>query len=723
MRVDDASAPSGPEPVPVVRRPARTTVLVAVGVVLSGVAALLAGGGVAAAVAGQLVGAAACAPAAVLCTRVGRATRGRAAVAWRALGAAAVLWAGSILVTVVSVALPGRGIWLGIYPLQGLAMALLLAALLLLPRPPWRRGDVWRAWLDVLVLVSSVALAGSLVLLPGAVAASSGVELVFAIAYPTAALAMLGLAYALGRRHVYPPRPEVAMLAAAIGAWLVGALGYALEPTALLAPPWVSWAVATGAVVLALAARRALSADDAELGSRVARAVLTVPEVAVVAAALVAVVVGVDSTLDRLLLGVTTTAVIGRHLVATSDARRFHWRLQREVADRTAELRDSSQRHATILDTVGDGIVSTDADGRIGFANAAALRLLGAERSDLVGHDACTALCSVHGHDCPFGAAHRGSVLDGVDAELRRRDGAVVPVELSAAPVPATAPGSRRDGRGDSRGDGEGGTVVAFRDVSARVAVEQVKRQFVSSVSHELRTPLSSVRGVLEMMVDGDAGELTASGHDLVANASRGVERLTRLVDDIIDAEKLATGQFRMRRTRTSLTRVLHDTVAALEPFATAADVHVALGEVGALEVWGDPDRIEQALVNLVGNAVKFSPRGGTVTVTVTPPPPGEEPGVVTLTVRDEGPGLPADQLEHVFERFHQVSASAATDRGGTGLGLTITRSIVQQHGGRAWVDSVLGEGAAFSFTLPLARPVPPPAAGPTTRLPSQPQR
>ncbi|GAB3991932.1 PAS domain-containing sensor histidine kinase [Nocardioides marmoraquaticus] len=690
MRADDPVDAGGEVPLPVVRRPARPTALVSAGVVLTGVIAVLVGDGVVASVVAQLLGAAACVPAAVLCTRAARASGGRTSAAWRALSVAAGLWAAGIVVTVVSVVLPGRGIWVAIYPFQGLAMVLMLAALLLLPRPPWRAGDAVRAWLDGSVLVLSVALAGALTVLPDVVAGSAGVERVFAIAYPTAALAMLGLAYALGRRHVYPPRPEAAMLSAAIGAWLVGASGYALDPTALLAPPWVSWAVAVGTVLLALAARRAVSADDPELGSRVARVVLAVPEVAVVVVAAVAVVVGVESPAARALLAAVVAAVVVRHVVAASDSRRFHWRLQREVADRTVELRDWSQRYATILDTVGDGIVSTDARGRISFANAAALRLLGAGRDDLVGRDACEALCTVHSPDCPFAAAHRGEVLDGVATELRVRGGAVVPVELSAAPQP--------------RGEGEGGgAVLAFRDVSARVAVEQVKRQFVSSVSHELRTPLSSVRGVLEMMVDGDAGELTPSGHDLVANASRGVERLSRLVDDIIDAEKLATGQFRMQRTRTSLVRVLHETVTQLEPLAAGAEVRIVLGEVGSTEVWGDSDRIEQALVNLVGNAVKFSPPGGTVEVTVRHD--GDPEGMVTITVRDQGPGLPADQLEHVFERFHQVTAGTATDKGGTGLGLTITRSIVQQHGGRTWVESVLGQGAAFSFTLPVAAP------------------
>ena len=424
------------------------------------------------------------------------------------------------------------------------------------------------------------------------------------------------------------------------------------------------------------------------MGSRVSRVVLAAPEFVVVVAAGASIVTGLDHWPQRVLAAVVTLAVAFRHVVVSSDARRFHWRLEREVADRTTELRRWTERYATILDTVGDGILSTDASGRITFVNTSACALVGWTPGDLVGRGVCEALCSAHRHTCPFDEALRGSVVAGAAVEIRHRDGALVPVELHASPQTLD-------------GGVVAGVVIAFRDVSAQLAVEQVKRQFVSSVSHELRTPLTSVRGVLEMFVDGDAGELSPVGHDLVANASRGVERLSRLVDDIIDAEKLATGQFSLQRSRIPLGRVLHDTVTALQPLAVGAQVRIELGEVPPTDVWGDADRIEQALVNLVGNAVKFSPRGAAVHVEVDP---GAD--VVLVSVRDHGPGVPADQLEHVFERFHQVASNGAEDQGGTGLGLTITRSIVQQHGGTIWAESTEGEGARFTFTLPVA-PVP----------------
>ncbi|WP_123392289.1 PAS domain-containing sensor histidine kinase [Nocardioides aurantiacus] len=672
----------------------RRTTLLAVGLLaVAGLLALLLPDGLAVAVAAQLVGAVLCLPAAVLCLRAARVTSARWSVAWRLLAVASGLWAAGNVVTVVSaVVLPGRGINAGIYPLQGTSMVLVLAALLVLPRPRWSTGQAARAWLDVLVLVAGVGLLMSVSLVGSAVQGASGADRVFALAYPAAALAMVGLAYEVSRRHVYPPRPELFLLSASFVAWLAGAAAYTLTPDAYVAPAGVSWAVGVGTTLLALSAQRVVRRrpDTVEVGSRVSRVVLAVPEAVVVVAAVTGIVVGLDHWPQRALAAVVALSVVVRHVVVTSDARRFHWRLEREVADRTTDLRDWTERYATILDTVGDGIVSTDAQGRITFANASACTLLGRTPAGLVGRDACEALCTAPRHECPFDGALLGAVVDGVDAELRHRDGSVVPVELHATPQPS--------GAGDLDGGHHGGVVIAFRDVSARVAVEQVKRQFVSTVSHELRTPLTSVRGVLEMFVDGDAGELTPDGHSLVANASRGVERLSRLVDDIIDAEKLATGQFRLQRSRIPLARVLHDTVTALQPLAAGAHVRIEVGEVGPAQVWGDADRIEQALVNLIGNAVKFSPEGGAVEVEVR-----TERDAVLVTVRDHGPGLPDDQLEHVFERFHQVTTGEATDRGGTGLGLTITRSIVQQHGGRIWVESTLGEGAVFSFTLPVA--------------------
>ena len=242
--------------------------------------------------------------------------------------------------------------------------------------------------------------------------------------------------------------------------------------------------------------------------------------------------------------------------------------------------------------------------------------------------------------------------------------------------------------------------------------MEQLKKQFISSVSHELRTPLTSIRGVLEMLADGDAGELPEVAHRLIVTAQRGSERLSRLINDILDVERFASGDFSVMPRPTDIPRLVGAATASMEGFAAATDVRLRFGELAG-QALCDPDRVEQALVNLIGNAVKFSHEDGVVEVSAV----AEETQVV-ISVRDYGRGIPQDQLASVFERFHQVDEADATEKGGTGLGLTITKSIVERHGGRIWVESEYGKGTLFSFTLPIA-----PAATPKKHAPPAPAR
>jgi signal transduction histidine kinase len=242
--------------------------------------------------------------------------------------------------------------------------------------------------------------------------------------------------------------------------------------------------------------------------------------------------------------------------------------------------------------------------------------------------------------------------------------------------------------------------------------LETLKFEFVSAVSHELRTPLTAIRGSMEMLTDGDAGILPPPAQPVVEMALRGSERLSRLVDDIIDLERLARGTLTFHLEAHRLSQLLTDATGSLQVLARERGVRLVVEPTDEI-VLGDADRIVQALVNLVGNALKFTPEGRSVTLSTT----GRDEHV-EVCVRDEGRGIPESHHEAIFDRFHQVERGDARDHNGAGLGLPITKYIVESHGGRVWVESTLGAGATFRFTLP--RPVATPAVLPVSDTSSE---
>jgi signal transduction histidine kinase len=236
---------------------------------------------------------------------------------------------------------------------------------------------------------------------------------------------------------------------------------------------------------------------------------------------------------------------------------------------------------------------------------------------------------------------------------------------------------------------------------------ERSKDEFLSIVGHELRTPLTSIRGALGLLDGGVLGELGQDAQNMVGVAILNTERLMRMINDILDIERMAAGRLQLTPTPIDAGEPVHQAIQVLQASADEQDVKLA-AQADRLTVLADSDRVVQTLVNLLANALKFSPAGSTVTVTV------EEEGQYALfSVRDHGRGIPAERLQRIFERFEQVDSSDAREKGGAGLGLPIARSIVEQHGGRIWAKSLEGNGSTFNFTLPLtnAEPLPPPVA------------
>jgi signal transduction histidine kinase len=233
-------------------------------------------------------------------------------------------------------------------------------------------------------------------------------------------------------------------------------------------------------------------------------------------------------------------------------------------------------------------------------------------------------------------------------------------------------------------------------DVTERHAVERMKDEFLAIVSHELRTPLAALRGALGLIAGGVFGDLPPKGKRMLEVAQLSTERLGRLVDDILVVERLEHGHLPILPGECDVEHLCIEATTGLRGLAEAAGVTIEL-VVEPAPLVADSRRITQVLTNLLDNAIKFSPRGGTIWLVVTPQ--GDE---MVFAVRDQGRGIPVDKLEVVFERFLQVDASDSREKGGTGLGLAICRGIVQSHGGRIWVESAPGHGAVFRFTLPL---------------------
>jgi PAS domain S-box-containing protein len=277
--------------------------------------------------------------------------------------------------------------------------------------------------------------------------------------------------------------------------------------------------------------------------------------------------------------------------------------------------------------------------------------------------------------------------------EGARGDGTVVEAEVVTTPIRLA--------------DGLHFLAIA-RDATERRQIERMKDEFVATVSHELRTPLTSVAGSLGLILGGAAGDISDKSKRLVQIAYNNCNRLIRLINDMLDIEKIESGKTTLNLQPVSLAPAIESSVTALASFAAEHGVSAQVNAIPAeCHLVADPDRLAQIITNLLSNAIKFSPAGGTVEVEVS----GCENGRTRITVSDDGPGIASEFHSRIFQKFAQADATDSRQKGGTGLGLSIVKELAERMGGQVGFESVEGAGSRFYVDLPSLDPTPSVAA------------
>jgi two-component system phosphate regulon sensor histidine kinase PhoR len=359
---------------------------------------------------------------------------------------------------------------------------------------------------------------------------------------------------------------------------------------------------------------------------------------------------------------------------------------EQDARDRIEDLRERHQdqalniqtRQETLFNSMIEGLLLLDANGRIQLANRAFIQLFGVS-ADVRGK---TILEVLRQHELAELVEKVASHKQVLGYELKLGGLSERWLQINAAAI--------FDGDGKNQG-----TIVVFHDLTRLKQLERTREEFVANVSHELRTPLSLIKGYVETLLDG-AKDNPEVATKFLQTIQRNSERLQFLIEDLLTISELESGRLKMNLQSVRL-RALVDRV--LEDFKTQADAQrVELkNNVPDVAARADSDRLQQVLGNLIGNAIKYGRADGHVGVS------GHlaNGNLIELCVRDDGPGIPPEALERVFERFYRVDKARSREQGGTGLGLSIVKHIVQSHGGKVWAKSELGKGAAFYFTLP----------------------
>jgi len=389
-------------------------------------------------------------------------------------------------------------------------------------------------------------------------------------------------------------------------------------------------------------------------------------------------------------------------------------RLIEQQANARAEML-AEGRYRALIENAPDAILQVNSAGAIVIANRTAETMFGYTREELMGHNVDLLVPAANRAAHP---AHRQAFANAgvtrpmglaLDLHAQRKDGSSFPVEVSLSPLQT---------------DSGVHVTAVIRDVTERKLTEQrvqtlqesymtelearhkeaerlnqLKSEFMASISHELRTPLHTIIGFAELMREEGEGPLNFKQQRFMQHIHRDSEHLLGLINDVLDLSRIEAGGLHLRTEPIRLLLLIADSITAIQPYADSRSVKIRLGEDFDFSVIADPMRLRQILYNLLSNAAKFSLPGGEVHVNAVVDP--DDPNFVRVTVSDTGMGIPPEECTHIFEKFYQVGTTSFGVREGTGLGLAICKQLVEMQKGKIWVESDIGRGSDFHFTLP----------------------
>jgi PAS domain S-box-containing protein len=354
------------------------------------------------------------------------------------------------------------------------------------------------------------------------------------------------------------------------------------------------------------------------------------------------------------------------------------WKKYKKVL---SEKRDTE----TVIRNIAEGLVVVNAKGRVIMMNPAAEKLLGVSKKEIVGKPISDNLKEEQ---------LISLVKDSQENEEREIE--VISQKDETKKILRASSAVIENENGQTVG-----MVSVLSDITKQKELDRLKSNFISSISHELRTPLVAMEKSISLILNRAAGPLSKTQEEFLSISERNLKRLSRLIDDLLDLSKLEAGKMELRLKPSLIEKIINESVEGLDTWSKTKSINIERKiQEGIPEVSVDSDKIIQVLNNLIGNAIKFTHQNGNISIEAVLKRESRE---VEVSVADTGIGIPQEALGKIFDKFYQVGERVATDISGTGIGLSIVKEIVELHGGKIWAESEKGQGAKFTFTLPLS--------------------